>query len=156
MLLKAWLPSLIWLMLIALESTNWFSSDNTSRILYPILHFLTRVSWQRFAVWNYYIRKTGHIVGYFVLSWLLFNSLRASLPSQAMLRWSLRWARISFLFSVMVATLDEWHQTYLASRTGRWQDVVLDSSAALGAQALMFLWIRFGRRAAIPAATPPR
>ena len=142
-LLKAWLPSFIWLVLIAIESTDWLSSANTSRILYPILHFLTGVGREQFAIWNFYIRKTGHVVGYFVLSWVMFNSWRASLPIQSAARWSLRWARISFLLSVMVAAMDEWHQTFIASRTGTWHDLVLDSAAALTAQVLVFFWIRF-------------
>jgi VanZ family protein len=33
-----------------------------------------------------------------------------------------------------VATLDEWHQSFLPSRTGTFRDVVLDSSAAFVAQ----------------------
>jgi VanZ family protein len=41
--------------------------------------------------------------------------------------------------TALVASLDEWHQTYLPSRTGRWQDVVLDSSAALVAQVLIWM-----------------
>ena len=41
--------------------------------------------------------------------------------------------------TAFVASLDEWHQTFLPSRTGRWQDVVLDSFAALCMQ--VFLWI---------------
>jgi VanZ family protein len=41
-----------------------------------------------------------------------------------------------------VASLDEWHQSFLPSRTGRWQDVVLDSSAALVAQIIIWMLLR--------------
>jgi VanZ family protein len=44
--------------------------------------------------------------------------------------------------SVMVATLDEWHQTTIASRTGNFADVVLDSSAALAAQLVLWWFLR--------------
>jgi len=44
--------------------------------------------------------------------------------------------------TALVASLDEWHQTFLPSRTGTIRDVVLDSAAALGAQVLLFLWLR--------------
>jgi VanZ family protein len=39
-----------------------------------------------------------------------------------------------------VASLDEWHQSFIPSRTGRWQDVVLDTSAGIATQILILLW----------------
>jgi VanZ family protein len=41
-----------------------------------------------------------------------------------------------------VASMDELHQSYIPSRTGRWQDVVLDSAAALTLQIFLFLILR--------------
>lgn len=37
--LKAWFPAVIWLVVIAIESTNAGSSENTGRLLYPISYF---------------------------------------------------------------------------------------------------------------------
>ena len=37
-----------------------------------------------------------------------------------------------------MAMLDEWHQSSLASRTGTLNDVILDSSAAITAQIVLF------------------
>jgi VanZ family protein len=37
-----------------------------------------------------------------------------------------------------VATLDEWHQSFLPSRTGTFRDVILDSSAGFVAQIALF------------------
>jgi VanZ family protein len=141
---KAWIPALIWLGVIVLESTNLGSSQNTSRILFPLFHFLTGVDLPHFMVWNHHMRKAGHILGYFVLSLLLFRAWRATLPYVSASLWSFRWARISFIMTALVASLDEWHQTFLPSRTGRWQDVVLDSTAALAAQVVIwvFVWRR--------------
>jgi hypothetical protein len=51
-----WTASILWMVLIAIESTNWLSADNTSRILYPIFHFFTGVDAVGFVVWDYYIR----------------------------------------------------------------------------------------------------
>ena len=135
---------MIWLGVIALESTNFGGADNTSRILYPLLHFLFKVDLQHFAVWHHHIRKTGHFVGYAILSWLAFRAWRATLPVGGMAAWSLRWAVLAFFMTALVASLDEWHQSFLPSRTGRWQDVVLDSSAGLALQ--VFLWIVLRRR----------
>ncbi len=125
---------------IAIESTDYLSSEHTSRILYPILHFLFNMSLAHFKIWHHYIRKTGHFVGYFILSVLLFRAWKATLrlPSS----WAMRWATIAFFMSALVASLDEWHQSFLPSRTGAFRDVVLDSIGALIAQFLIFLYWR--------------
>jgi VanZ family protein len=132
-----WLPSAIWLAVIATESTNLGSADHTSRILYPIFRFLFEMDPARFAVWHAVLRKTGHFVGYFTLSVLLFRSWRASFPRLST-RWCLQWATLAFLCTSLVAIGDEWHQGFLPSRTGTFRDVILDSSAGLVAQLALF------------------
>jgi VanZ family protein len=139
---------MIWLGVIALESSDLGAADNTGRFLYPLLHFLLRLDPIRFLTWHHYIRKTGHFVGYALLSWFLFRAWRATLPFASPGAWSLQWSRIAFFMTALVASLDEWHQTFLPSRTGRWQDVVLDSSAALAMQ--VFLWMVLRRRRRSP------
>lgn len=132
-----WFPSAIWLAVIALESTNLGSSDHTGRILYPIFRFLFEMSPAQFAVWHALLRKTGHFVGYFTLSVLLFRSWRASFPRLST-RWCLQWAALAFLGTSLVAMLDEGHQSFLPSRTGTFRDVILDSTAGLVAQIALF------------------
>jgi VanZ family protein len=44
--------------------------------------------------------------------------------------------------AAFVASLDEWHQTYLPTRGGSIRDVALDCSAALTAQILIWLLLR--------------
>jgi VanZ family protein len=144
--LKTWIAAGLWLFLIAGESSDLASAYNTSRILYPILHFLMGLDPTRFLVWHFYIRKLGHFVGYFILSLLLFRAWRATLRDVSLLRWSIQWASIAFFMATLVASFDEWHQTYLPSRTGALHDVLLDSAAALTAQIVMFLWLSFRNR----------
>ena len=148
-ILKTWIAAGLWLFLIAGESTDLASAYNTSRILYPILHFLMGLDPTRFLVWHFYIRKFSHFVGYFMLSLLLFRAWRATLRDVSLLRWSILWASIAFFMATLVASLDEWHQTYLPSRTGTVHDVFLDSIAALVAQIVMFVWLSSRNR------TPP-
>ena len=140
-LLKTWIAALLWLGLIVAESSNFFSAENTGRFLYSILHFLLGVVPAQFPVWHFYLRKTGHFVGYFTLSLLLFRSWRATFPFPDKM-WSVQWARISFFMTALVACLDEWHQTYLPKRTGSLHDVLLDSTAALVAQVVLYLILR--------------
>jgi VanZ family protein len=139
-IMKDWIAAGLWMVVIAIESTTYLSSDNTGRILYPIFHFLFGVDRIRFRVWHLYIRKTGHFVGYYVLSLLLFRAWKATLRLSEL--WTMRWAGIAFVMSALVASLDEWHQTFLPSRTGKVTDVVLDCSAALAAQIVIFFFLR--------------
>ena len=140
--MKAWIAAILWLIVIAIESTALLSSNNTSRILYPVLHFLFGVGWDRFEIWHFYIRKGGHVVGYAILSILAFRAWRETFPAGGSPRWTLRWSSIAVLMTLLVASLDEWHQSFLPSRTGRWQDVVLDTSAGIAAQIILFMWLR--------------
>lgn len=142
-ILKLWIAAGLWMVVIAIESTTYLSSEYTSRFLYPILHFLFGIDWAVFLVWHHYIRKSGHFVGYFVLSLLLFRAWKYTLQLPSL--WALRWAGIAWLMSAFVASLDEWHQSYLASRTGLFRDVILDSTGALVAQAAIFLFLRSKR-----------
>ena len=113
------------------------------------MHFLFGMDLDHFEVWHFFIRKSGHVVGYAILSILLFRAWRATLPAMNDAEWTPRWATIAILGTALVASLDEWHQSFLPSRTGRRQDVVLDTCAGIAAQILIFLWWRnFGKRQA--------
>jgi VanZ family protein len=145
-LLKAWIAAILWLAVIAIESTAYLSAHNTGRILYPLFHFLFGMDWVRFDYWHFYIRKGGHVVGYGILSFLLFRAWRATLPIANHANWTMRWSTIAVLGTAIVASLDEWHQSFIPSRTGRWQDVVLDTCAGIATQILIFLWWSKRRR----------
>ena len=144
--LKAWIAAILWLIVIFIESSSYLSSHETSRILYPILHFLFGINYAQFEPWHHVLRKTGHVVGYGLLSFFLFRAWRATLPKRGNPRWTLLWADIAVFGTALVASLDEWHQSFIPSRTGRWQDVVLDSSAAIATQILLYLFYFFLRK----------
>jgi VanZ family protein len=140
---KQWIPALIWIAIITVESTDLLSSEHTGSVLYAALtHVFGTIDPSAFEVFHHFSRKAGHFVGFFILSYLLFRAWRATLPTRGSDLWSLPWARISFLMSVMVATLDEWHQSTIPSRTGTFHDVILDSTAALVAQAVLWWLLR--------------
>jgi VanZ family protein len=150
-IVKTWIAAGLWMLLIAIESTDMLSAEHTSRLLYPLLHYLMGMDLARFAVVHHYIRKVGHFVGYFTLSFFLFRAWRATLRLPWAPRWALRWAAIAFTMSALVASLDEWHQTFIPSRTGVFSDVILDSCAALIAQVLIFLFLHWKPRGMIAA-----
>ena len=133
----------MWLIVIAFESSNLGSAANTSRILYPLLHYLFAMDLFHFEHVHFFIRKGGHVFGYGLLSILLFRAWRATLPVPGNVRWTLRWANVALLGTALVASLDELHQSFLASRTGTIRDVILDTCAGLAAQILVILWSRW-------------
>jgi VanZ family protein len=139
---KPWLAAGLWIGLIAFESTNWLSSEHTGSFLYFWLaRLFGPINPTAFEPFHHLLRKAGHVFGFAMLSFLLFRAWRATLPTD-LARWSLRWASIAWLMTVLVASLDEWHQSYLLSRTGTIRDVFLDSAAALVLQITLWLFLR--------------
>jgi len=141
-LLWAWLPAIVWLAIIAVESTDLLSSEHTSRFLFPLVHWLFGVTAEQFAPFHAVLRKLGHIFGYGMLSLLLYRAWRSSIAVAGHPRWSIKWSRLAIFMTAFVASLDEWHQSYLPSRTGTVHDVFLDTAAAIAAQLGLYLFLR--------------
>ena len=111
------------------------ASNETSRIIGPILHFLfPSASPETLAVYHGYIRKLAHFVEYGILALL---AIRAFAPIK------LRYV-VAFLLVVTVAAVDEINQSFNPSRTSSPWDVVLDALGGL--TALIVFWIAVGRR----------
>lgn len=151
-LARDWWPVAVWLGIIRLESTSYASSRNTFRLLYTTLNFLFgRVNPYLVYELDHTLRKSGHFIGYAVLSGLTFLALRNTYRDRisASLRqhwgqsfsdwWQMEWSLIAILFTVVTASMDEIHQTFLPYRTGRWQDVVIDTSGAFALQLVIYL-----------------
>ncbi|HEV2117396.1 MAG TPA: VanZ family protein [Terriglobales bacterium] len=140
---REWTAAILWLILIAIESTPWLSSQNTGHVLYQMLvSVFGSINVSGVSVANAVLRKVGHVTGYGILSWLLFRAWRVTLGSFRDAAWALPWSVIAFFMTAAVASLDEWHQTFLPSRTGTIHDVYLDSAAALAVQVLLFAFLR--------------
>jgi VanZ family protein len=152
-LLRNWWPVVFWLGVIRAESTDTASSANTGALLYKVLSTIApHVEPSFVEQLNAVLRKTGHFLGYALLSWLVLLALRNTnrdrlrdvlrRPWGIYLRdyWRLEWALLAILLTIVTAAFDEIHQTFLPSRTGRWQDVVLDSCGAVVMQVLLYLW----------------
>ncbi len=140
-LLRAWWPAAVWIVLITFESTDYFSSQNTGSMLYTLLtRLFGHINFAHFLIFHHYLRKTGHVVGYGMLSLLLLRGWRATLGWVHTLL--LRAALLSWLGTAIVAALDEWHQSYIPSRTGTIWDVVLDTVAGVAFLVVAYLWLR--------------
>jgi VanZ family protein len=143
--LKAWLAAILWLIVITIESSSLGAARNTSRILYPLLHFLFGLDPFRFEYVHFFIRKGGHVFGYGLLSLLLFRAWRETLRLPGSANWTLRWANLAVLGTMLVASLDEYHQSFNPERTGSVRDVILDTCAGLAVQVLLFLWFTWAK-----------
>jgi VanZ family protein len=140
-LVRAWWPAVVWIGLIMFESTDFFSSQNTGTVLYTILtHLFGQINFYKFLVFHHYLRKTGHVVGYGMLSLLLLRAWRATLGRIHTLL--LRAALLSWLGTAFVAAMDEWHQSYIPSRTGTVWDVALDTVAGVAFLVVAYFRLR--------------
>jgi VanZ family protein len=83
------------------------------------------------------VRKSAHVVVYATLSALWFRAQRGSRPG-----WRASWALFALLVSLLVASADEYHQSFDPSRTGTPWDVALDTFAAFLAQAAIAITAR--------------
>ena len=129
--LKYWLPFLIWLGVILLGSTDLMSDEHTSRFIVPILRWLKpEISSETLALIQLVIRKCAHLSEYAILALLLFRAVVGA----ANLKWSMSILSVSvWTACVFVATTDEFHQSFIASRTASLNDVLTDSlGAAVG------------------------
>lgn len=143
---------MFWLGVIRAESTDSASSANTGAILYKVITAIApRVGPSFVEQLNAVLRKTGHFLGYAILSALVLLALRHTnrdrlrnllqRPWGIYLRdyWRAEWALLGILLTIVTASFDEIHQTFIPSRTGRWQDVVLDTCGAVVIQFVIYL-----------------
>jgi len=132
---------MVWVGLISIESTDMLSSEHTASLLYKLLtRVFGPINLYEFLQFHFYLRKTGHVLAYGMLSLLLLRGWRATLdPARA---WLGRVTLLSWLGTVFVAAMDEWHQSYIPSRTGTMRDVVLDSVAGLIFLSIAYRWLR--------------
>ena len=157
--LLAWLPTLLWLCILAIFSTDLFSAEHTGSMLQKIIHALFgRISHQDFQQIHFFIRKAAHFCSYGLLSILASFSWRATLPLPqnaqkqrvpmlpALRGWTLRWAALGMLTAFAAGSLDEFHQSFVPSRTSNFHDVLLDTAGALFFQCVVALVISHRNR----------
>lgn len=140
--LSAWLPVAIGVAVIAIESTEFMGADHTSGPFRLVFQFLFGpVSDARWEVLHHLIRKSGHFFGYGFIGLAWLRAWWMTLPHS---RFS-QDAFLALLGTAMVASADEFHQTYLPNRTGSPWDVLLDCCGALVLQVSVYGFMRMVR-----------
>ena len=142
-LIRYWLPVALMLTFMFVFSTDFFSGENTRRVI----QWLMRLFWKDETApdikeTNFWIRKFAHFFEYAVLASLLFRAFRAD----SKLRWRLQWAVAAFSVVVTWSLLDEFHQTFTRTRGGSIYDSLLDSSGGLFALLVIFIVCYFRER----------
>ncbi len=74
-----------------------------------------------YAFWEFFIRKGGHVSEFALLAFLLVRVFSELTRSRYM---PLLWAGIT---AYAYAASDEWHQTWIAGRTGHFSDTLIDA-----------------------------
>ena len=128
---KYWVPVLAWLVVTFIGSTNVMSVKQTSRFIVPFLLWLKpgmtqETTWE--IIWV--TRHCAHVCEYMVLALLLWRALRWG-TSVSMQMSTL--CGVILLGCALFAASDEYHQTFVKSRTPSVRDVLLDvGGASLG------------------------
>jgi VanZ family protein len=127
--LKYRVPSLIWMAVIFLGSTDVLSAEHTSRFLVPLLRWLDpQITLATLNLMQTVIRKLGHVTEYAILAVLLWRAVRGA-TAWASKRWIL-FVTIWVICAIFAAS-DEFHQSFVPSRTSSFHDVMIDISGVL-------------------------
>jgi VanZ family protein len=136
---SAWLPVALGIVVIALESTEFMGADHTSgplRIVFQAI--FGPIGDERWELVHHYIRKGGHFIGYGLIGLAWLRALWMTLPHSRFVTD----AALALLGTALIASLDEFHQSYLPNRTSSFWDVLLDCCGALTLQLLIYFFMR--------------
>ena len=138
-IVRRWFPVIIWLGFVFFMSTGTFSAENTFSVVGPILHFLLPgLSSDRVETIHGIIRKSAHVFEYFVLGLLILRAFRAN----SSLQWKWRWPLFAAIGVLLWALGDEFHQSFVPSRTASMMDVGIDTVGGVLAQVVGIFWYR--------------
>ena len=126
--LKYWLPLLVWMVFIFVGSTDLLSAENTSRFIGPFVRwFAPDVSDATIASIQLIVRKCAHLTEYAILATLLYRAFYPYRPRAFVL---------ALIVAAIYAGLDEFHQSFVATRTASFRDVAIDCVGALAGLAI--------------------
>ncbi|MDQ5988305.1 MAG: hypothetical protein CSYNP_04065 [Syntrophus sp. SKADARSKE-3] len=132
-----WLPVIFWMGIIFWMSTGMFSTDQTSRIIVPILNdIFPWLTQYQVGLIHELLRKTAHAAEYFILGILFFYAFRG----HTIQKWRLQWTLYAVIGVLLYAASDELHQIFVSSRTASLADVGIDSAGAIFSLIAIILW----------------
>jgi VanZ family protein len=145
-----WMTVLCALIFIRLTSTSFMGGSHTQILVDAVWKAVFGTwHWDITGYVNEYCRKVGHFFGYGLVGLIFrnawYNSAKAF--SWLMRTWLTPFAvSLSVASTFLVASLDEWHQTFLPGRVGSLRDVLLDAAGALFLNVILWRLIVRNRR----------
>jgi VanZ family protein len=134
-----WVPALAWMLLMFVGSTDVLSAEHTSRFLVPFLLWLDpHISAATIVSIHFAFRKIGHLTEYAILAALLWRGLRGTFNTASEMVLALS----TFLAAAAFAASDEYHQSFVPSRTASAHDVMIDCIGAFVAALLCWIFAR--------------
>jgi VanZ family protein len=125
--ISAWLPVAFGIGIIVVESTKYLGADHTSGplrwVFQSIFGAVTNARWE---IIHHLIRKSGHFIGYGALGLTWLRAWRMTRPQLHFIAH----AALALLGTGLVASWDEWHQSFLPNRGSSVSDVLLDCTGA--------------------------
>ena len=107
-------------------STDLLSAEHTSRFIGPFLRwFAPDISTATVASIQLLVRKCAHLTEYAILAALLYRAFRQGRNDF----W--RAAIFALVVAALCASLDEFHQSFIPTRTGTAWDVMIDACGAV-------------------------
>lgn len=139
---KYWGPAILWMGVVFFMATEAFSFQNTVSFVQSILHFIfPGLSPEEMNLLHAVIRKAGHVIEYFILGIFLFRAFRDG----STMKWKWRWSIFALIGVVLWAVSDEFHQSFVPSRTASVIDVGIDTAGGILGQFVNGLWQHYKR-----------
>jgi VanZ family protein len=125
--------------LIILESTAAFGANRTAGPIRWLLQLIFGpISDSRFDIIHHLIRKSGHFIGYGLIGLAWLRAWLMTLPHERFRNL----VALSLLSNLLLATWDEWHQSFLPNRGSSPWDVLLDCCGTSAMYLLAYWWLR--------------
>jgi VanZ family protein len=144
-------PLAVWLILIFIGSTSVLSASNTSVVMRFFHWLLPNADEATLRAIHFAIRKAGHFTEYAVLSLLAARAFKTS--SHELIRRSWFWLSLGLIVAYSLS--DEFHQSFIPSRTASIYDSMIDSCGGLAALTVIWLFQKRRERPKMAAARNP-
>lgn len=132
--LKYFIPMIIWMIFIFIMShTDGNQSSLQSGFFVDLISKIIKIDQELLSLM---IRKAAHMSEYAFLALTVFYGLYQNKFNQKLL------LPISLLISFLYACSDEFHQLFIAGRSGQFIDVLIDTSGALIMIMIIYWWLR--------------
>jgi hypothetical protein len=135
-----WLPAAAWALFIFLTSSTYIPSKRFVRGVVTAGRGHVDSQWFEgfWREWWWLFVKGYHVLEYFILTTLILRAISAT---------RFRVTALGMGLAFLYASSDEWHQTFVKDRGGKWTDVAIDCiGIALAGPLTVFLAKLTGRR----------